>query len=74
MQKVIVNPKTGKMETVDVPDGPSPESLARQRKELRDMLDGNIQFHVDPRAAKPAVKPTPPDEPEEDGTGWGFFF
>ena len=65
--KVIQNPKTGKMETVDELTKPTPESLAQQRKELRDMLDGNTQFHVDP-LTKPLEKPASivPDAQDED--------
>lgn len=63
--KVIVNPKTGKMETVDdYTKIPTKEALARQHKELRDMLDGNVQFHNDPFAA-PKEKPIEPDDDEQ---------
>lgn len=45
--KTILNPKTGRMETL--PDGPkvTAEDVAQQRRELRDMLDGNTKFHKD---------------------------
>ena len=69
MFKVVQNPKTGKMETVDVVEKATPESLAELHKEVRDMLDGNTQFHVDP-LAKP--KPAPPLE-EENPYGWVLF-
>jgi len=46
--KVIINPKTGKMETVDHNgDEFMKNKVSRTRKELRDMLDGNTQFHED---------------------------
>jgi len=71
MFKVIQNPTTGKMETVEVADKATPESLAQLHKEVRDMLDGNIQFHVDPLA-----KPVPPaqtiDAQEEDDNPYGW--
>jgi len=65
--KVIQDPKTGKMKTVDDLPTATPESLAKQHKELRDMLDGNTQFHVDP-LAKPPDKPASviPDAQDED--------
>ena len=72
--KVIQNPKTGKMETVEVVEKTTPESLAQLHKEVRDMLDGNTQFHVDPMA-----KPIPVGEvieaQEDDDTpfGWVVF-
>ncbi len=50
--KVVVNPKTGKMETITVHDKVTPETLAQSHRELRDMLDGNKQFHDDPFAKK----------------------
>ena len=63
--KVVQNPKTGKMETVpDVPKA-TPESLGQLHKEVRDMLDGNTQFHVDP-LAKPAPPSTTIDPQEDD--------
>ena len=67
--KVITNPKTGKMETIEVYDKVTKESLAELHKEVRDMLDGNKQFHVDPNAA-PKVVPTTqiPDD------GWDGYW
>jgi hypothetical protein len=51
MTQVITN-KDGRMETVK--DGPkiTPEDLARQRRALRDMLDGNTPSHEDAQAEK----------------------
>jgi len=72
--KVIQNKQTGKMETVEVVEKATPESLAQLHKEVRDMLDGNTQFHVDPM-----IKPVPPtntvdpQEDNEDPFGWVVF-
>lgn len=68
--KVIVNPKTGKMETVSdwAYGAVSPESVARTRKQLRDMLSGNTPFHEDEFAEKKVV-----DTEEEDEDTSGFY-
>ena len=64
MFKVIQNPKTGKMETVqDIPTV-TKESLAELHKEVRDMIEGNTQFHTDPNSP-PVVVPETPAEPDE---------
>ena len=47
--KIITNPQTGKSETVDAPD---PIPLDQLRKETRDMIEGNVQFHVDPNTVE----------------------
>lgn len=62
MVKVVTNPKTGKMETIEDTSTVTKEDLAKLHKEVRDMLDGNVQFHVDP------FTPVVPDEepPDED--------
>jgi hypothetical protein len=39
------NPQTGKMETYELP---APLDLERSRKEFRDFIQGNIQWHTDP--------------------------
>jgi hypothetical protein len=57
------NPTTGQLETYDLP---KPVDLERTRKELRDFLYGNTQWHVDPNAAPP--KPVLPDPEEEPCT------
>jgi hypothetical protein len=49
--KVVTDPKTGRMETVQDVPASTPETVARTRRELRDMLDGATPFHVDPNAA-----------------------
>lgn len=57
--KTIINPKTGKMETVGHdPDAEAQATakLARDRRELRDMIAGNVQFYDDPNA-RPAEAP-----------------
>lgn len=58
MFKVVHNPKTGKMETVEYTPSVTPESLAKQRREVRDMIEGNVQFHDDPMAAPKPVEPS----------------
>ncbi len=53
--KVIVNPATGRMETVDAHTEDAQAKLQRTRRELRDMLEGNTQFHEDEFKAEPPV-------------------
>jgi hypothetical protein len=49
MYNVVIDPKTGRSRTESAPDKAEIEkNLAEKRKELRDMLDGNIPFHDDP--------------------------
>ncbi len=57
--KTIVNPKTGRMETVDDAPGTTvtQADVERTRRELRDMLSGNTQFHQEENT--PAVPETP---------------
>lgn len=57
-----IDPKTGRMETYDMPP---PADLERTRRELRDMLRGNTQFHTDPNAAPPPA-PAPEGPPAID--------
>lgn len=73
--KVIVNPKTGAMETVSVSDTAAIEALNKTRKALRDMLDGNVQFHTDTLGPdKP--KPTEEEQKElyDDGSSYQGFY
>lgn len=51
--KVVKNKKTGMMETIEVPDH-DPKALADLHKEVKDMIEGNKQFHDDPYA-KPKI-------------------
>lgn len=61
-RRVWVNPVTGKAETIRSFETPVTQAdVDRTRRELRDMLDGNVQFHVDPLAAPPSAEPTPAD-------------
>ena len=62
--KVIKNPKTGKSETVEVPDFDQ-KALADLHKEVKDMLDGNIQFHDDPNTP-PKPKPEVTEASDDD--------
>ena len=49
MFKTQINPTTGKMETIGGPSSPLPViPLAELRKETRDVIEGNVQFHTDP--------------------------
>jgi hypothetical protein len=57
--KTRINPDTGMMETYgwQADDGLLAKKIAADRKVLRDMLDGNIQFHDDPNTPpKPQVE------------------
>lgn len=69
--KTRIDPKTGRVETYT--DGIDPaaaaEKLARDKRELRDMLDGNLQFHDDPN-----VERVPVPEVVEGGEDWGVCF
>lgn len=44
--KIIKN-KDGKFETITIPD-PNPKTLENLHKEVREMIEGNKQFHDDP--------------------------
>ncbi len=63
----VIKGADGKMQTVNVPE-PDPHALEKLHKEVRDMLDGNIQFHDDPFTPKP-----PPPTPVEDTDEYGGF-
>jgi hypothetical protein len=56
-----INPATGKLETVGSPDtdeaAEQRKSLEKTRRELRDMLAGNVQFHTDTLGPGPAAPP-----------------
>jgi hypothetical protein len=45
--KTVLNPETGKLETVEDKSESAQSSLERTRRELRDMLSGNVHFHED---------------------------
>jgi len=75
--KVITNAQ-GKMETVDSDDAQVnrflQDRIVALRTELRDMLSGNIQFHVDPQTQvyvveKPVLKWIPWNEANLDSVG-----
>lgn len=55
--KVHVNPTTGRMETTnDAPSVVTAEDVARTRRELREMIAGNVQFHDDrPKQTEPPM-------------------
>lgn len=68
MHKVVTD-KHGRMSTENVVPPPSQAELERTRREVRDIVAGNVQFHVDPNAAPkaaPEVLPPVYDHPE-----WG---
>ena len=58
MTKIITNPKTVMMETVGERDELEQyfarKRLELTRRELRDMLSGNVQFHQDNLGPSPA--------------------
>ena len=68
--KTIVNPTTGKMETVDdTTTDAIAEKLNQTKKSLRDMIAGNVQFHEDKLGPD---KPEPAPVPAADTTWyWG---
>lgn len=74
-RKVVTNPKTGKMETVqDFSEDIAIRKLRETKKELRDMLDGNVQFHEDKLGpAKSDVKEAVPDNSYVNGIYDGTF-
>lgn len=63
------NPKTGMTETYELPD---PINLERSRKEFRDFIHGNIEWHDDPYAA-PAEKPVEVDMDDLDNQYADFY-
>lgn len=63
MTKIIVNPKTGRMETVKDEPAATPESVRKAREELREKLNPSKGWHVDELDKKP--------EPAGDAT-WPF--
>lgn len=76
--KVIINPKTGKMETVDdfkcSPEFQA-ETVKQTRKALRDMLDGNTQFHTDTLGPdKPKEEEPKKEQQYEDGSSYEGFY
>lgn len=70
--KTRIDPKTGRVETYcdDTTDAQAAaDKLARDKRELRDMLDGNLPFHDDPN-----VERVPVPEVVEGGEDWGVCF
>jgi len=64
MTQVIFNPATGMMETVNEPTKKVTKAdVDRTRRELRDMLSGNTQFHQEQR------EPPLPDIPDDENFG-----
>ncbi|HOW46144.1 MAG TPA: hypothetical protein P5305_04000 [Rubrivivax sp.] len=63
------NPKTGMKETYELPP---PVDLARSRKELRDMIHGNTQWHVDP-GSPPPTQPAQPADSDQDQDWIGVY-
>ena len=53
--RVITDPKTGRMSTEHHQPPVSQEQLKQMRSEVRDIIEGKVQFHVDPFAT-----PQPP--------------
>lgn len=46
--KTVVDPKTGRLETVEDLEESAQEKLERMRRATRDVIQGNVQFHDDP--------------------------
>jgi len=73
----IVTDKDGKMSTTDGPvEGEAQRSLERTRKELKDMIAGNTQFHTDTIGKDKPKEPSKAvvEEQEEFSYGvWGMF-
>ena len=70
----VIKSKDGKYETVSVPDPEDiKKKLAEQHKELRDMLDGNTQFHDDPFKKPPDPPVTDADEQTDIYGYWGHI-
>jgi hypothetical protein len=63
----VVTDKDGHMKTVDAKPAVTQADVDRTRRELRDMLAGNTQFHTDPLAA-PGVEVTELDVSTWDST------
>lgn len=79
--KIVTNPVTGKSETQTGPNEQVvQQNLEKSRRELRDMIAGNTQFHDDPFKT-PEAPPETAAVPEPDFTekdwyrteGWGYF-
>lgn len=66
--KVVTN-KEGKMETVPSSDVDAQELLKKTRRELRDMLAGNTQFHEDEFKA-----PSKSEEPQQLDIEFPYFY
>ena len=70
--KVIKGPD-GKSQTIEVPDHDT-KALADLHKEVKDMFEGNTQFHDDPRA-KPVPKPVQESpSPDEDDYWYNHIY
>ncbi len=63
----VIKGADGKMQTVDVPEA-DPHALEKLHKEVRDMIEGNTQFHDDPFTPK-----SPPPAPVDDTDDYGGF-
>ena len=65
------NATTGKTETYELP---APIDLERSRKELRDMIHGNTQWHVDPNAAPIPIPEVIEDDQDPDWPNiYGYY-
>lgn len=52
----VVQGKDGKFYTVE---GPAPIDLEKARRECRDVIQGNVPFHVDPFTPRPQAEVEP---------------
>lgn len=73
--KVIINPKTGRAETVNDYTTVTAEQVATTRRKLRDMLSGNTPFHEDEFAAPTEEKKEEHDDIVDDASYmYGGYF
>lgn len=72
MTHKVITDKDGRMQTVPVSDTDAQAAVAKARRELRDMLAGNTQFHADnlgPTPKQPDFSETLPEVHYFDA-GW----
>lgn len=72
--RVITNKQTGMMETITVPDH-DPKALADLHREVKDMIEGNTQFHDDPYTpAKPLLDVTTGNEEDQQDFWYNHIY
>ena len=69
--KIVTNPVTGKSETQTGPNEQVvQQNLEKSRRELRDMIAGNTQFHDDPNKAPPEAPTEATVEEKKKEVDW----